>query len=261
MKSLKLKIGLLLSFIIIGVVLFINFYKPYDKEKELYKVLNGKNFTYYSYTKDNTKVIKDLNKYINSIYDDFEKNIGVDIDSKIDVMIYKTSSDLTSAIDFGAYKSLEPVGAANGVGIYIVEIQNGSDIKETFRHELIHKLTSARNVSTDNAAYEWLSEGIAYYNTYFDNNIYYRTNNALRVSGLTNNFPDLSKILKNSSSVTDEWGYQAYRAIVDFVISKYGNDKLLEIIDNVGVKNINEILNLSEEEFIEEWKNFMIENY
>jgi hypothetical protein len=58
MKSLKLKIGLLLSFIIIGVILFINFYKPYDKEKELYKVLKGKNFTYYSYTKDNIKRFK-----------------------------------------------------------------------------------------------------------------------------------------------------------------------------------------------------------
>ncbi|MBE6053279.1 MAG: hypothetical protein E7212_05090 [Clostridium sartagoforme] len=61
---------------------------------------------YYSYTKDNIKEIKDLNKYINSIYHDFEKNMGVDIDSKIDVMIYKTSSDLASAIDLGAYKNL-----------------------------------------------------------------------------------------------------------------------------------------------------------
>jgi len=261
MKSLKLTIGLLLSFIIIGVILFINFYKPYDKEKEMYKVLNGKHFTYYSYTKDNTKVIKDLNKYINSIYDDFEKNMGIDIDSKIDVMIYKTSSDLTSAIDIGANKSLEPLGLANGIGIYIVEIQNGYDMKEIFRHELIHKLTFARNVAMENPAYEWLLEGIAYYYTYADNNIHYRANNALRVSGLTNNLPDLSKILKNSSSVTDEWGYEAYRSIVDFIISKYGNDKLLEIIDSVGVKNINEVLNLPGEKFIEEWKNFMIENY
>ena len=112
-----------------------------------------------------------------------------------------------------------------------------------------------------NPAYEWLGEGIAYYYTYIDNNKNYRANNGLRVAALTNNIPDLSKILKNSSSVTDEFGYDAYRAIVDFIISEYGNDKLLEVMDNVGVKNINEVLNVTEEKFIEEWKNFMIENY
>lgn len=261
MKSLKLKIGLLISFIIIGVILFINFYKPFDKEKELYKVLNGKHFTYYSYTKDNVKEIKELNKYINSIYDDFENNLGVDIDKKIDVMIYKESNDLTSVLYLGAYESLEPLGAANGIGIYIVENQNAYDIKEIFRHELIHKLTFDRNVSMTNPAYEWLSEGIAYYYTYIDNNKNYRENNALRVAALTNNIPDLSKILTNSSSITDEFGNSAYRSIVDFIIREYGNDKLLEMIDNVGVKNINEVLNLTEEKFIEEWKNFMIENY
>lgn len=261
MKSLKLKIGLLISFIIIGVILFINFYKPFDKEKELYKVLNGKHFTYYSYTKDNIKEIKSLNNYINSIYDDFENNLGVNIEKKIDIMIYKEANDLTSAIDFGTPENGVPLGGANGIGIYLVENQNAYDIKEIFRHELIHKLTLARNVSMSNPAYEWLGEGIAYYYTYIDNNKNYRANNALRVAALTNNIPDLNTILKNSSSVTDEFGYDAYRAIVDFIISEYGNNKLLEIIDNAGVKNVNEVLNITEEKFIKEWKNFMIENY
>lgn len=261
MKSLKSKIGLAISFIVIGVILFINFYKPFDKEKELYKVLNGKHFTYYSYTKDNIKEIKSLNNYINSIYDDFENNLGVNIEKKIDIMIYKEANDFKSAIDFGTPEKVVPLGGANGIGIYIVENQNAYDIKEIFRHELIHKLTFDRNVSMTNPAYEWLCEGIAYYYTYIDNNKNYRANNALRVAALTNNIPDLNKILKNSSSVTDEFGYDAYRSIVDFIISKYGNDKLLEIIDNVGVKNINEVLSLTEEKFIEEWKKFMIENY
>lgn len=261
MKKIKNIMILLIIFIIVGVISFINFYKPYDKDKEMYKVLSGKHFNYYSYTKDNLKDIKELNRYIDSVYYDFENKLGVNIGNKIDVMIYKESNDLTSDLYLGAYEKLKPLGLANRMGIYIVENQEGYDIREIFRHELIHKLTFTRNIATENPAYEWLLEGVAYYYTYIDNNKNYRANNALRVAAFTNNLPDLDKILKNSSSVTDEWGYDLYRSIVEFIISEYGNDKLLEVIDNVGVKDVKATINLSEEEFIEKWKNFMIEKY
>lgn len=237
----------------LGIMLFYTNYIPYDEKIGMYNVLNGNHFKYYSYTKDNKTEIKNLDRYIESVYSELVTKFDVSFADKVEVRIYDTPENMGKLVNV----SVIAVGMSNSLGIQMILSEN-EDMNKVFKHEFIHTVIMKRSLAaTANGAFIWLNEGLSDYYATSDK----RKDNSLRVSAMTDNLPDLEKVIEDSPEIPSEWGYTIYRSIIGFIIDKYGEDKILEIIDNINSKSLYEILNISYEDFEVEWKNFILNNY
>lgn len=121
-------------FILLGIFAFKKYYIPYDKDKQMYKVFEGKNFVYYSYNKDDKEKTKELNEYIEPDYDNLLSKFGLKEIPKIDVKIFESSELMTEG---KYYKGIELAGIAMPEEIRLV-LGNPYIMKSVFKHELVH---------------------------------------------------------------------------------------------------------------------------
>lgn len=241
-------------FILLGIFAFKKYYIPYDKDKQMYKVFEGKNFVYYSYNKDDKEKTKELNEYIEPDYDNLLSKFGLKDIPKIDVKIFE-SSELMAKGEY--YRGIELAGIAMPEEIRLV-LGNPYIMKSVFKHELVHLIifnVNPKDMINNNA---WLHEGTA---------DYYSSPNSTQdpsvvISTMTDNLPDLDFVLNDNNFliISEEWNYSLYKSIVTFIIDKYGQEELINIMKNIGEKDVYEILNTNKEEFEIEWKAFILEN-
>lgn len=241
-------------FILLGIFAFKKYYIPYDKDKQMYKVFEGKNFVYYSYNKDDKEKTKELNEYIESDYDNLLSKFGLKEIPKIDVKIFESSELMTEG---KYYKGIELAGIAMPEEIRLV-LGNPYIMKSVFKHELVHLIVFNVNPKDMINKNDWLQEGTA---------DYYSSPNSTKdlsvvVSTMTDNLPDLDFVLNDNNFliIREEWNYSLYKSIVTFIIDKYGQEELINIMKNIGEKDVYEILNTNKEEFEIEWKAFILEN-
>ncbi len=241
-------------FILLGIFAFKKYYIPYDKDKHMYKVFEGKNFVYYSYNKDDKEKTKELNEYIEPDYDNLLSKFGLKDIPKIDVKIFESSELMTKG---EYYSGIELTGIAMPEEIRLV-LGNPYIMKSVFKHELVHLIifnVNPKDMINNNA---WLHEGTA---------DYYSSPNSTQdpsvvISTMTDNLPDLDFLLNDNNFliISEEWNYSLYKSIVTFIIDKYGQEELINIMKNIGKKDVYEILNTNKEEFEIEWKAFILEN-
>lgn len=252
----KRKMLFIVGFILIllGIFSFKKYYIPYDKDKQMYKVFEGENFIYYSYNKDDKEKTKELNEYIESDYDNLLSKFGVKDIQKIDVKVFESSELMTKGKYYRGME-LEGVALPEGIGLLL---DNPYRIKSTFKHELVHMIlfnVNPKGMINKNA---WLHEGSADY--------YSRPNSSkdssVVISTMTNNLPDLDFVLNDNNflDISKEWNYSLYKSIVTFIIDKYGQEEFINLIKNIGEKDVYEILNTNKEEFEIGWKAFILEN-
>lgn len=254
MKKRKVISIVVAIFILLGIFAFKKYYIPYDKDKQMYKVFEGKNFVYYSYNKDDKEKTEELNEYIEPDYDDLLNKFGVKRNQKIDVKIFESSELMTEG---KYYKGIELAGIAMPEEIRLV-LGNPYIMKSVFKHELVHLIVFNVNPKDMINKNDWLQEGTA---------DYYSSPNSTKdlsvvVSTMTDNLPDLDFVLNDNNFliIREEWNYSLYKSIVTFIIDKYGQEELINIMKNIGEKDVYEILNTNKEEFEIEWKAFILEN-
>lgn len=254
MKKRKVISIVVVIFILVGIFSFKKYYIPYDKEKKMYKVFEGKNFVYYSYNKDDKEKTKELNEYIEPDYDNLLSKFGLKEIPKIDVKIFESSELMTEG---KYYKGIELAGIAMPEEIRLV-LGNPYIMKSVFKHELVHLIVFNVNPKDMINKNDWLQEGTA---------DYYSSPNSTKdlsvvVSTMTDNLPDLDFVLNDNNFliIREEWNYSLYKSIVTFIIDKYGQEELINIMKNIGEKDVYEILNTNKEEFEIEWKAFILEN-
>lgn len=255
MKKRKVIITVVVAiFILLGIFAFKKYYIPYDKDKQMYKVFEGKNFVYYSYNKEHKEKTKELNEYIESDYDNLLSKFGLKEIPKIDVKIFESSELMTEG---KYYKGIELAGIAMPEEIRLV-LGNPYIMKSVFKHELVHLIVFNVNPKDMINNNNWLQEGTA---------DYYSSPNSTKdlsvvVSTMTDNLPDLDFVLNDNNFliIREEWNYSLYKSIVTFIIDKYGQEELINIMKNIGEKDLYEILNTNKEEFEIEWKAFILEN-
>lgn len=254
MKKRKVISIVVAIFILLGIFAFKKYYIPYDKDKQMYKVFEGKNFVYYSYNKDDKEKTKELNEYIEPDYDNLLSKFGLKEIPKIDVKIFESSELMTEG---KYYKGIELAGIAMPEEIRLV-LGNPYIMKSVFKHELVHLIVFNVNPKDMINKNDWLQEGTA---------DYYSSPNSTKdlsvvVSTMTDNLPDLDFVLNDNNFliIREEWNYSLYKSIVTFIIDKYGQEELINIMKNIGEKDVYEILNTNKEEFEIEWKAFILEN-
>lgn len=257
MKKRKVIITVVVAiFILLGIFAFKKYYIPYDKDKQMYKVFEGENFVYYSCNKDDKEKTKELNEYIEPYYDNLLSKFGLKEISKIDVKIFESSELMTEGKYYRGIKISGIAMAKTGeIGLVSSKIY---DMKRVLKHELVHIIISNVNPKDMINKNDWLQEGTA---------DYYSSPNSTKdlsvvVSTMTDNLPDLDFVLNDNNFliIREEWNYSLYKSIVTFIIDKYGQEELINIMKNIGEKDVYEILNTNKEEFEIEWKAFILEN-
>ena len=258
MKKWKVLIPLVIIAIVSGGLVFSKFYIPYDKEKQMYKVLEGKHFTYYSYTKENKKDINNLNEYIESEYDNLLNKFGVTQMPKIEVRVFEDTTKMLDAVS----SKQEAIALTTYKGIVMV-LTKYVNMNEVFKHELVHTLLINRRMELMDINYSWFQEGMADYYASTDKS----KDIAIKVGAMTNNLPDMDTLLSYSPEIVKEWRYSLYKSFISFICDKYGEEKLFDIADKLGTIHIIssielcEILNTNKEDLYLEWKKYILENY
>lgn len=256
MKKRKVISIVVVIFILVGIFSFKKYYIPYDKEKKMYKVFEGKNFVYYSYNKDDKEKTKELNEYIEPDYDNLLSKFGLKEIPKIDVKIFESSELMTEGKYYRGIK-ISGIAMAKTGEIRLVSSKI-YDMKRVLKHELVHIIISNVNPKDMINKNAWLHEGAADY--YSSPNS--TQDSSVVISAMTDNLPDLDFVLNDNNflTISEEWNYSLYKSIVTFIIDKYGQEELINIMKNIGEKDLYEILNTNKEEFEIEWKAFILEN-
>jgi hypothetical protein len=123
--------------------------------------------------------------------------------------------------------------------------------EEIAEHEFAHCLSMHVNPSLPNNP-RWFWETVAIY----ESNEFYNPN---RLSYLTaGEYPTINDLNSNFNN-GDYRIYQVGYLIGEFIVSEWGKDKYIALIKNLG--NVSYVLNISNQEFEEKWKNFVNQKY
>jgi RNA polymerase sigma-70 factor (ECF subfamily) len=175
---------------------------------------------------------------------------------EVEVKIYP---DLKSFHEFGFGEKDLPdwlVGIANYGDIRSVSPLNSGPVHDygSILKVIVHEMT---HIFIDNIGgkltHRWLHEGLAGYES-GQMNDKRRKDIAERIQlEQIPTFEDMSKDFKEVG------GYQFSYTIVEFIIKKYGMEKIIELIKNST--DIQLVLKMNYDEFREKWIEFLKENY
>ncbi|MEW9079609.1 peptidase MA family metallohydrolase [Terrisporobacter glycolicus] len=257
----KKAISLFIIFISLSTLFYIfynrsNFFSETNKDL-LKEQIKTQRFIFYS--KDKDKVcIEDLSKELEKSYETITNNLGVNIDGRIDVRISPDIKSLHEAMGLtNADDSV--VGSGWGKEIKIVSplnpgtVHNYNSVKQVLIHEFVHIVISNINSDIDEIP-SWINEGIATYEAKQMND---NTRNFIKQRISENKIPNLNELDKGFS--TPDGSHIFSYTIVEFLVSKYGYDKLIHILKSP--KEIDKILGISKSEFEREWISFLKDNY
>lgn len=252
----------ILVIIIVGLII-INIYNEHtrsiNKVDNMYLIKKSKNFNIYCYTKEkqkylNKEFLNELSKSLENTYKEFtnlfDSKFDSKFDEKIDVKIYETSKDLGESLGISNCNALGYGGVGDIRVVLDIESIVNNKFISIFTHELIHVITLNKNVNLEsNYA---LLEGIA---TYYGNGI--TNTEKYNIKSITNNdeLPDIKKILySKSDEIFNMFGYSLYATVIEYINNIYGKEMIVKINNEIGNKTIFEILDYTNEEFDE---NFM----
>lgn len=254
--------------LIIAVVIFLLLLTVYNKEKIItminYAHSNGKtqkvlqletkHFKFYSEDKDKN-CIKDLSDGLEVNYAKVTSDLKTVLNKKVDVYIY---SDLNTF-----HKAINQPDAPNWV-IGTSELNSNSikmvnpskaedssyvDFKKVIVHEFTHIVEN--KIRADENSVDifpiWLNEGVAAFEAKQDEGV----QDVLLKAKKHNKFPTLDELETDSYDFGDEDGYQFSYSIIEYIVKKYGYDKLAALIKEPY--NFDNILGTSRDDFQIKW--------
>ena len=211
-------------------------------------------FNFYS-TKDDKKSLDDLEESLESNYERISKNLQVTLDEKIKVTIYPNISDFHKAIGMMAAEDWV-VGAARNNEILMVSPLNPGSVHtyealmKTIVHEYAHVLVTNIKYRTD----VYLDEGIAVVESnQIDNNSKYYLKEVAKADKL----PSIDEMKNNYGKL--EQPYLLSGSFVEFIVNKYGYDKIIDLIKEPD--DIENIIGSTKEEIIAKWSEYILSSY
>lgn len=209
----------------------------------------------YSSTKSDEESLDDLEENLESNYDRIAKNLNVTLDEKIDVTIYPNIDEFHKAIGMEDAEDWL-VGVAGTSDVAMVSPLNPGSIHtydslmSVIVHEYTHILVMNLNADTDT----YLNEGIAVVEAnQVDNNTKYY----LRETAKLDKLPSIDKMKNNYSGL--EQPYFLSGGFVDFIISDYGYDGIIDLIKNPD--DLERITGSTKEELERNWKGYILRTY
>lgn len=236
---------------------------PYDKEKEMYLLYKSKNFNIYCYTRENKKYLskdflKEISLDVEKQYNKLTDLLDIKFMDKVDIKIYESSDELKESIGLKS-GNFEAMGYG-GLGDVRIVFDIKSIVNKNFipiiNHELVHVITIKSNPKIEESL--WLLEGVA---TYYSPGIKNEERKLIKEASAEDTLPKINEIISSSSNVVDEWGYMLYTSLIDYIVREYGEEKLVEIINNIGERNIFDTINNTESEFSDGWIKFIKSTY
>ena len=209
----------------------------------------------YSSTKRDKEALDDLEENLESNYDRIAKDLNVILDEKIDVSIYPNIDEFHKAIGMEDAEDWLVGVARNGEILMVSPLNPGSvhtydSLMSVIVHEYTHILVNNINVNTD----IYLNEGIAVVeaNQVDDNTKYY-----LRESARLDKLPSIDEMKNKYSGL--EQPYFLSGGFVDFIISDYGYDGIIDLIKNPD--DLEKITGSTKEELEKNWNEYILSTY
>ncbi len=211
-------------------------------------------FIFYS-TKADKESLYDLEENLESNYERISKDLQVTLDEKIKVTIYPNISDFHKAIGMMAAEDWLVGVARNNEILMVSPLNPGSihtyeSLMKVIVHEYTHILVGNINSNTD----IYLNEGIAVVESnQIDNNTKYY----LKEVAKANKLPSIDEMKNNYGKL--EQPYLLSGGFVEFIVNKYGYDKMIDLIKNP--EDIENVIGSTKEEIIEKWNEYILSNY
>jgi hypothetical protein len=211
-----------------------------------YKVIDGKVYdsgNYFEevkqgnisikYTEANKKLAEGIIGDMNKLYDENIKRWGINPNRPMVIKMFDDIEELRQSIKFSMWQCAGWYEYGESVKMYMTKsLASKERIKHVVNHEMTHLFTVDK--SAGNLAY-WLSEGIA---SYYEVQQSQRTPSQLRremnINLLT--IEELEGIelekLEDQQQISDY--YNNAHLITAFIIEKYGEEKIIEILNELG---------------------------
>lgn len=215
---------------------YYNSYKLIDNKfydaGNYFDVLTKENITI-KYTEPNKKLAEVIIEDMNQLYDDNIVRWGLTPKRPMVIKMFDDIEELRQSIKFSMWQCAGWYEYGESVKMYMTESRaNKERIKQVINHEMTHLFTVEK--SAGNLAY-WLSEGIASYYEMPENQ---RTPSQLvkDMNIKLHTVEELESIelekLEDQQQISDY--YNNSHLIAAFIIERYGEEKILEILNELG---------------------------
>lgn len=215
---------------------FYNKYKLIDNKfydaGNYFDVLTKNNITI-KYTAVNKKLAVDIIEDMNQLYDENIGRWGLTPKRPMVIKMFDDIEELRQSIKFSMWQCAGWYEYGESVKMHMNKSRSGKDrIKQVVNHEMTHLFTVEK--SAGNLAY-WLSEGIASYyevpeNQRTPSQLVKDMNINLRTVGELESI-ELEK-LEDQQQISDY--YNNSHLIAAFIIERYGEEKIIEILNELG---------------------------
>jgi hypothetical protein len=215
---------------------FYNKYKLIDSKiydaGNYFEVLTNQNITI-KYTAANKKLAEDIIGDMNQLYGENIERWGLTPGRPMVIKMFDDIEELRQSIKFSMWQCAGWYEYGESVKMYMTKSLSSKErIKQVVNHEMTHLFTVEK--SAGNLAY-WLSEGVASYYEVPQNQ---RTPNQL-LKGMKTKLHTVGELesielekLEDQQQINDY--YNNSHLIAAFIIERYGEEKIIEILNELG---------------------------
>jgi hypothetical protein len=197
-----------------------------------FEVLTKNNITI-KYTAANKKLAEDIIEDMNQLYGENINIWGLTPKRPMVIKMFDDIEELRQSIKFSMWQCAGWYEYGESVKMYITKSRSSKErIKQVVNHEMTHLFTVEK--SAGNLAY-WLSEGIA---SYYETPENQRAPSQL-VKDMNINLQTVGELegielekLEGQQQISDY--YNNSHLIVAFIIERYGKEKIIEILNELG---------------------------
>lgn len=229
-----------------------------NNEKQNYMV-ESENFII-TFNSNERSCINEVIGLLESRYKIITKKLNQEISGKTCVKICSNSNELQSALGLEDAPEWIRGGVQKDTTVIASPINppKGSDfynVLNTVVHEFVHVIINEINNDTP----RWLNEGVASYEGKDNSEKWIKK--TIRKSLEENTLPKLKDLDTGSdfAKFFEIDGYQFSYTIIEFIVNKFGYEKLHDFLEKPY--DFEGIFNMSESEFESNWGEFLKENY
>jgi hypothetical protein len=222
------------------------------------------------YTDSDAGMFMSLKTYLDQGISTVEKYFGKKFPKSFDVYIYPKRSDMDKAWQkawgIPGFKSqcwMVASGVADKLDILSPSVwkseacehnpEDKTATKDLIAHELVHVYQGQVNRNPDFAGMDnigWFIEGLAVFvSGQLTKDRIDRAVKAIKMG-------DYPRELKNAWSGANKYGFSGL--LVSYISSKYGKDKITELLTQSTQKGILSMLNVTEQKLLNYWKNWVL---
>jgi hypothetical protein len=227
-----------------------------QESSQLKVQFTSEHFIFYSIDKDKP-CLKDLSETLETNYSRITATFKPELPSKIRVRVYPDIDEFQ--ISIGWLESLDWfVGCLTKQEIRMVSPLNPGKIHSYHSllivavHEFAHLVQSA--LSVDSATPLWLDEGVAMYEA---GQMDEHGRRAIARCIKNDCVPSLNEL--ESGKLCQSESYEFYYTIAEFIVTKFGYDKLIKLIK--APTDYQDIFGISGEEFENQWLSYLAGAY